>query len=370
MSAVDYILGQPRAVQQLQAALAAGRLHHAYVFHGPAGVGKFTTALALARLVLCHDVRPDLSGQHVACEACRSCRLLGERGAGAHPDLHVVTKELALFSEKADDRKRKLTNIPVAVVRKELIGPAYLAARLDHGKVFIVDEAELLDPPSQNAMLKTLEEPPVGSHLILVTAREERLLPTVRSRCQRVAFGSLPAAVVARWLHGQDLTLDGPDLEGVVELADGSLGQAQLVVQYGLLAWSKQVLPAIDAMVEGTCAVELGSNMMALVDGYAKAWVEEHKAQHASKDAANRRGAGLMWALIAGHARRRLAQAANGCAAGELLEAEAALDPWLGVIDAVRTAERELAANLNLGLVMDHLAATMYGSLAGAAARA
>ena len=153
---MEHILGQTRALQVLDALLQSGRLHHAYIFHGPAGVGKFTTAMAFARILLCHDSQTDSQGRSRACDACASCqRTLTEPGenpeaednlaAGAHPDLHVVTKELALFSDERSVRERKLMSIPVQVLRSALLGPVYLASHMGHRKVFILDEAELLN---------------------------------------------------------------------------------------------------------------------------------------------------------------------------------------------------------------------------------
>ena len=94
-AAMDTILGQTRAIDQLLAALASGRLHHAYIFHGPAGVGKCTTARAFAAVLLCHDPVTDLAGRVAACGACASCRAIE---AGKHPDLPVIVQELALYS--------------------------------------------------------------------------------------------------------------------------------------------------------------------------------------------------------------------------------------------------------------------------------
>ncbi|MEL7087151.1 MAG: hypothetical protein AAGL98_01715, partial [Planctomycetota bacterium] len=224
---MDAILGQTHALDQLHAQLTSGRVHHAQIFHGPAGVGKFTTALALAKVLLCHAPERDLAGRVTACGGCVSCLTFrpapeeagpdatpgagagAAAGAGAgagafpgvaHPDLHVVNKELARYSDDRQVRDRKLTSIPVDVLRTALIEPAYLGAQLNHGKVFIVDEAELLNAAGQNVLLKTLEEPPTpddntgggGTTIILVTANEDRLLPTIRSRCQRIAFVPLP----------------------------------------------------------------------------------------------------------------------------------------------------------------------------------
>ena len=150
---MDAILGQSHAIDLLQSALKAGRLHHAIIFHGMKGVGKFTTARSLASILLCHDVRGGADGPVSACGACRSCQAFR---AGSHPDDHVITKELSRFSGDPAIRDRKLIRIPAAVVRENLIGPVNLAPRLGRHKVFIVDEAELLDAVSQNTLLKTL----------------------------------------------------------------------------------------------------------------------------------------------------------------------------------------------------------------------
>ncbi|MEM9373943.1 MAG: hypothetical protein AAGA55_09895, partial [Planctomycetota bacterium] len=190
--ALDAVLGQDRAVSQLAAAMASGRLHHAWIFHGPEGVGKFTTALAWAAMLLDPTTAPGLTGAF-ACEPdSPTQRLLA---SGTHPDLHVVRKELARFSSDARVRDAKLATIPKAVVEDHLIAPASVAPVMRTGsmmgKAFIVDEAELLDrspanAPTQNAILKTLEEPAPGTLIVLVTSSEDRLLPTIRSRCQRV----------------------------------------------------------------------------------------------------------------------------------------------------------------------------------------
>jgi len=160
MFRMEHVLGQPRAIDVIQKQLASGRLHHAWVFHGPAGVGKFTTAIAFARVLLCHDRTADLAGRVGACGACASCRALdaapddGGRAdeaslGSAHPDLHVITKELARYDDDAKIRNAKLRAIPVDVVRHALIEPANRSAQLADGrfgKVFVVDEAELLNP--------------------------------------------------------------------------------------------------------------------------------------------------------------------------------------------------------------------------------
>lgn len=373
---MDEILGQSAAVQSLRNQLASDRVHHAQVFHGPAGVGKFTTAVAFAKQILCHDPLTDLHGNQSACGVCASCKLFhvpddSDEGndpvaalSSAHPDLHVITKELALFSDDAQERNRKLTSIPVGVIREHLLGPAGLAPALGHGKVFIVDEAELLNSTGQNALLKTLEEPTPGTYLILVTASEHRLLPTIRSRCQRIAFGSLEDAKVGRWLSQHHGEIDEQAHKWIVGFAQGSIGRAALAVRFELVEWGTSVLTPISRMAKsGRPEPGLGAAIAECVDGFAAAWVAAHK--NASKEAANRRAAALMGSMIGHFARRRLAETAAGCDPDQPGASEAALQPWLGIIEAVDTFERQLSSNVNLKLCCEGLGMAVHGALLG-----
>ncbi|MEM6334841.1 MAG: hypothetical protein AAF823_16030, partial [Planctomycetota bacterium] len=140
------LLGQTHAVEQLTAQLAAGRLPHALLFAGPAGVGKHTAALWLAQRLLCLDPATTLTGEIEPCGNCDSCRLLrnfnntpqaeAERSAAsgksddaeaqptanAHPDLHLIHKQLAATSSVATLRTRKQTNIPIDLLREHVVG--------------------------------------------------------------------------------------------------------------------------------------------------------------------------------------------------------------------------------------------------------
>lgn len=377
---MDRILGQPAALDALRNQLATGRVHHAQIFHGPAGVGKFTTATAFARELLCHDPVTDLHGNRQACGVCASCKLFAALEeaedsddptatlSSAHPDLHIITKELALFSDDASERARKLTSIPVGVIREHLLDPASLAPALNHGKVFIVDEAELLNPTGQNALLKTLEEPTPGTYLILVTSSEHRLLPTIRSRCQRVAFGALDDSAVSRWLSEHHADLDEQTAKWVVGFAQGSLGRASLAVRFELVEWGTAVLSPVQRLAKsGRPEPTLGASIGECVDGFAAAWVGAHK--NASKEAANRRAAMLMGSMISNYARRRMASVAEQCGPETPSESEQQLAPWLGVIEAVTEFERQLSSNVNLKLCCEGLGMAIHAALLGVAAR-
>lgn len=375
---MDAILGQTQALDQLHAQLASGRVHHAQIFHGPAGVGKFTTALALAKILLCHHPEQDLTGRRSACDSCASCLAFrsdtdagSDAAAVAHPDLHVVNKELARYSDDRQIRDRKLTSIPVDVLRSALIEPAALAAQLNHGKVFVVDEAELLNAAGQNALLKTLEEPPAsakaeaesggGTHIVLVTSNEDRLLPTIRSRCQRVAFVPLPDEVLDRFLQEHGEALSPVERSWLVGYAQGSLGRARLVLDYGLTEWADAVVSQLGRLAQGRAAPQLGADMAERINAFAEAWVK--KRPNASKEAANKQAAGLMFSLVATYARQQLDKQAQACDPTDPDAAEAALTPWLETIDALQTAESRLGSNVNLGLVCDGLASTIALSL-------
>ncbi len=170
------ICGQDRPVRLLRSAWAHGRLAQAYCFTGPAGVGKRSTAVALAQAVKClSPVTAPAGGEaRDACGACRACTRIA---AGQHPDVTLVAPE-----EK--------TVITIDQIRS-LAARAGLRAYEGSVKVWILDPAHEMQEPAANAFLKTLEEPAAGSLFILVTTAFSALLPTIRSRCQEIRFTAL-----------------------------------------------------------------------------------------------------------------------------------------------------------------------------------
>lgn len=217
------VLGQPVAVRVLQKALAAGRLHHAYRFEGPAGVGKETCALALAQALVC----PTGNG----CGQCGPCKRAvqvheGPPSVPQHPD--VVLIERGLYPAATLGRSSAETaGIGVEQIRRIVLAradyPPYEAKHL----IFIVRGAHELTPGAANALLKTLEEPRPGVHFILLTEQPRRLLDTIRSRTLPIRFGPLADAALERVLaeHGVELGADSLALAGgsvsrAIELAD------------------------------------------------------------------------------------------------------------------------------------------------------
>ena len=199
MATLDRIRGQSRVVEILQRAIAQDRVPHAYLFCGPAGAGKMTTALALATAIQCIDAPGRGCGQCVACDKI---------AAGIHPDVQVLARQGAAQI------------IPIETIRSQVITKLGLPPHEGNARIFLVEEASSLAPASANALLKTLEEPPQRTHFILCTTAPDQLLPTLRSRCQRVMFAMLSAEMRAE-MQGEEAA------EQVVARADALLVAAR-----------------------------------------------------------------------------------------------------------------------------------------------
>lgn len=202
MSFAD-IIGQQKQLATLRAALAKGRLHHAYLFFGAEGVGKRTIALALARALHCAQATGDFCGQ------CVNCRRIGDAN---HPDVRLVEPLTG---------KKEIGIQQIRELEKELNYQSFTGGT----KIIIIDPATLMNLSAQNALLKTLEEPPSHTMLILIAANAGALLPTLRSRCLQISFGPLERASVADYLARKK---GGKPQEAQVlaALSSGSLGLA------------------------------------------------------------------------------------------------------------------------------------------------
>jgi DNA polymerase-3 subunit delta' len=342
------VIGQERAVANLRSCIRSERIHHAWIFHGPPGVGKFTTALAFAGTILDPTTEPGLSGEPEPDPASQTQQLLE---AGTHPDLHIVVKELAAVSREKSVRDSKQRTIAKDVLEEFLIEPAVKTSSARGGlaaKVFIIDEAELIDDRGQNTLLKTLEEPAPGSVIILVTSNEADLLPTIRSRANRVAFVPLADPDMQRWLKESELDmskLSADDRAWLLQFAAGSPGMAELVLETGIIRWRGDLAPMLAEVERGKFPIDLGTAMGKLADEWAAAWVERPGNENASKDAANKAAATHMFRLLAEHYRQRLRRAHD--------------DKSLRAIDLIADAERQHDSNVQGLFVMENLAAQL-----------
>jgi DNA polymerase-3 subunit delta' len=231
--ALSRIRGQDHAVELLSAALDSGRLSHAYLFHGPDGVGKETTALELAAALNCEQ------GGASGCGECPACRMA--RGL-SHPDIHLVfpaprdLKPEAAAAITADQVKagfrdpdfgRKVAIISVETVLSEVVAKSGLRPYVGPWKAFVVADADRMTTEAANTLLKTLEEPPERTVIVLTTSRPSALPATIVSRCQRIPFKRLPPAVVEEILTSDSrLGFDAERARAAAALSRGSAGTA------------------------------------------------------------------------------------------------------------------------------------------------
>lgn len=199
----DEIIGHGRQLDILRQALGSGRLHHAYLFAGPDGIGKRTLAIALAKAVHCDRQDADF------CGACVNRRRIAD---GNHPDVRMI---------EPLSGKKEISIQQVRDFERELNYRSFSGKR----KVMIIDPAATMNLPSQNALLKTLEEPPRDSLIILIAANAGGLLPTVRSRCLRVSFAPLARREVAQYLRAKQ-GMSGDGVEFLAAMSMGSIGTA------------------------------------------------------------------------------------------------------------------------------------------------
>jgi DNA polymerase-3 subunit delta' len=185
---IERIVGHAHAKAVLTAALAGDRVAHAYLFHGEAHIGKFLTAMAFAKMGLCpHPKFGRDSGRPMlaVCGQCTSCLAVD---SGSHPDLRIVQPDGAQI------KIGQIRELQEGIAFKPLIGSR---------KWVLIDEADSMNIEAANCLLKTLEEPPDHSVLILVSGRPQALLPTILSRCQSLRFSPPPLQTLSHWLQNQ-----------------------------------------------------------------------------------------------------------------------------------------------------------------------
>jgi DNA polymerase-3 subunit delta' len=212
-------------VRLFEQAVRRNRLAHAYLFTGPPGVGKRLFAQELAKALLCEKATPE---RLEACDRCPSCMQVE---AGTHPDCFAAS------------RPEEAHEFPTALML-ELCQRFALKSMHGRGKVGIVDDADDLNEEAANRFLKTLEEPPPRSVLILIGSSRERQLPTIVSRCQVVRFAPLPEALVADILRQQELP-DPQLIERLARLSGGSPGQALALADPELWEFRRKLLDGL-----------------------------------------------------------------------------------------------------------------------------
>lgn len=206
MSGFKNIIGHEQMVEHLQNALQSNKVSHAYLFQGESGSGKRMMADAFAMALQCE------AGGTDACETCHSCKQAVSRN---HPDIIYVTHE-------------KPGSIGVDEIRQQLVGDMLIKPYNGKYKIYIVAEAEKMTVQAQNALLKTLEEPPSYAVILLLTTNASVLLDTIRSRCVLLNLKPVPDEKVKKYLMEH---MEIPDYQAdiCVAFAQGNIGKAVML---------------------------------------------------------------------------------------------------------------------------------------------
>ncbi|HZQ37941.1 MAG TPA: DNA polymerase III subunit [Dehalococcoidia bacterium] len=346
------LLGQDAEVAALARAVAAGQPAHAYLIGGPAGAGKGTLARRLAQALNC-DAPRSLPPDGVApCGDCRQCRQIE---AGSHPDVTLVTLGGLCARSEHDHGKDGSKDIRICQVRalEDRVNRSPFQGRW---RVEIVDPADALNAVAADAFLKTLEEPPASVVLVLVTAQDDALPETVRSRLRPVAVRPVPAEQIERFLVARGS--EAEDAALLARLSRGCTGWAlAAAANPGLLEERARRLDAIAALGEA-----------GLADRFAAA---AQLAQRWSKDRAGVLAELDLWlewwrdvALGAAGAERGIL---NVDRLARIRERAASVSPAAAAraVQAVRAARGQLEENANARLALEVMLLRMPGRTPG-----
>lgn len=339
------IVGHDSLVEAFTHVVQRNRLAHAYLFSGPAGVGKKLFAHELAKTLLC-ETRTESAGKLSACDRCQSCVLMD---AGNHPDFFTLA------------RPEDLNVIPIELMQELCAGFALKSAR-GRGKVAVLDGADDLSPQAANCFLKTLEEPPPRSTFILVGTSAGRQMPTILSRCQVVRFRPLTADAIESVLQRNGVE-DRSIISRLTRLSDGSPGQALALADPALWEFRSKLLAGFSqAPIDNV--------------GLAKSFIQF--VEDAGKDTAlQRRRASLVLGLVIAALRDAIAVVSGKVTSDTSdkvvtsLAERADAGRILTLLERCLQAERHIGRYVQLALVLEALLDAMAQTLEeGAAVRA
>jgi DNA polymerase III subunit delta' len=324
------VRGREAQAEAFDRVVRRGRLGHAYLFTGPSGVGKRLFAEELAKALLCEAPnRPRL-------EACDRCPACVQVAAGTHPDYFVAS------------RPEESLELPIEVVR-DLCHSLGLKPARGRGKVAIVDDADDLNDAAANCFLKTLEEPPPRSVLLLIGTSAERQLPTIVSRCQVIRFAPLSEELVREILREQGVE-DTSTIERLARLSGGSPGQALALSDSELWEFRRKLVQAI-------AQTPLDSV------GLGKAWTQF--VEEAGKESAvQRRRAALVLRLLIDFLQAALTMRVGGAPdlaepddrrALEQLVGRTDPEQLAGILDRCLEADQQIDRRAQLVLILEAL---------------
>ena len=201
----ENIIGHEQNIEHLENAIENGQVSHAYIFNGEDGIGKMTTAKAFVKALLCESKN--------SCGICQSCIQID---SGNHPDVIYVTHEKA--------------GITVDDIRDQVNQSVFVKPYSSDHKVYIIDEADKMNAAAQNALLKTIEEPPAYAVIILLSNNKESFLETIVSRCVVLNFGPLKESQVREYLNSHYDNMNGRE-DLAVSYSMGNIGKAKKVIE-------------------------------------------------------------------------------------------------------------------------------------------
>ncbi len=315
-------------VEGFRRAVRRGRLAHAYLFTGPAGIGKRLFAVELAKSLLCENAA---EGELEACDRCPSCVQVE---ANTHPDYFTAV------------RPPDVAEFPIELMR-ELCQTFALKSARGHGKVVLIDDADDLNQESANCFLKTLEEPPPRSVLILIGSTPDRQLQTIVSRCQVIRFAPLNVSLVEELLSD----VEDPTLRArLARLSGGSPGMARALADPALWEFRRELLAGLVKSPIPT--VELSQQWMDFVEEVGK------------DSATQRRRAQLVVRLLVDFLDDALTVSTNGTprrteaneyAGLETLALRAGPDRLLEALERCLEADRHIDRRVQLVLILEAL---------------
>lgn len=245
MPGFSEIIGHEQIIRHLQTAVAMGKVSHAYIFNGPEAAGKKMLAEAFAMALQCENENPKIRA--AGCGKCHSCHQAADHN---HPDILYVTHE-------------KPNTIGVDDIRAQINNDILIKPYSSRYKVYIVDEAEKMNPQAQNALLKTIEEPPAYGVILLLTINADLFLPTILSRCITLNLKTVRDDVICNYLMKK---YQVPDYQAEVcaAFAQGNVGKAIQLASSDAFNEMKASALALMGKLEDTDLYELGNEVKKL----------------------------------------------------------------------------------------------------------
>ncbi|XCN74836.1 MAG: DNA polymerase III subunit delta' [Candidatus Electrothrix aestuarii] len=318
------IIGQPKAVNLLTRALNGNRLAHGYLFVGPEGIGKATTARALAASLFCQAPQAGMP-----CGRCGGCIKFA---SGNHPDFQVLRPEGAGIKIQQ-----------IRELKKSLSFPPFEAEM----RIVIIEDAQTMGREAGNSLLKILEEPPPNNLLLLVAADSEPLLETIVSRCQVIPFMPLPVAQAVEIIQRNHPEFSPEETEAMAKLTSGCPGQAGTLYNDEVLSLHKECTQAL------------------LSKNRSQAEALEQALYLAGRLAELKDGLDQLFDLLALFFKENMMTQISGAQGTEPTLTSTTREGWnlqrlSAMVDAVDTARRQLARNCNRALVCEVLLLELF----------